>query len=60
LAAGDWLEFEAEDADPAAVRAFGPVGELDDVRVERTSRGVRVVADRPVTLTHLELGAPGG
>jgi endoglucanase len=60
LAAGDWLEFEVEDGDPAVVRAFGPDGELGGVRIEPSPRGLRVVADRPVTLAHLDLGTPGG
>lgn len=60
LAPGDWLEFEVEDAEPRAARAFGPSGELDEVRVERSQRGLRVVADRAAILSHLELGGSGG
>jgi endoglucanase len=60
LAPGDWLEFEVEDAEPATARAFGPGGELDGVRVERSERGLRIVAEHAVTVTHLELGSPGG
>jgi endoglucanase len=61
LGAGDWLEFEGEfpgDLDVTAVLGFeGPVA---GTRVERSARGVRVVAERPLTLAAVELRSSGG
>jgi endoglucanase len=61
LQPGDWLEFEGEfPADTGAVRALDPEGAAAAVRVERSSRGLRVVADRSATLSAVELWSPSG
>ncbi|WP_255513522.1 glycoside hydrolase family 5 protein [Homoserinibacter sp. GY 40078] len=61
LAPGDWLEFEGERfGDVAAVRAIDAAGGAAEVRIVPSPRGIRVVAERAVTLERLELGARGG
>lgn len=58
LDAGDWLEFEGEGLDPAALRVVA-----DDpgaFRVVPADRGVRVVAVAPAALARLEVVGSGG
>ncbi|MET4639182.1 cellulase family glycosylhydrolase [Mycetocola sp. 2940] len=53
LQAGDWLEFEAVDIDPASVRV---VGAEEATRVESSARGIRVVATGEAALSRLVMG----
>ena len=52
LEPGDWLEFELTHVDPATVRVLGAEG---GTRVERTERGIRVVATAASTISRLEV-----
>ncbi|WP_198417525.1 glycoside hydrolase family 5 protein [Cryobacterium mannosilyticum] len=56
LQAGDWLEFEAVDVDPASVRV---VGAEAATRVESSPRGIRVVATGNAALSSLVMGGAG-
>jgi len=53
LLPGDWLEFEVIDVDPASVRVHGAER---STRVERTERGIRLVATAASTISRLEVG----
>jgi endoglucanase len=50
LQAGDWLEFEVTDVNPASVRV---VGAESETRVEGSARGIRVVATAAATISRL-------
>jgi endoglucanase len=58
---GDWLEFEGDfDGGHGEIRILGPDGPIDGARLERSARGMRVVAERPLTLAGLELRTTRG
>lgn len=61
LQPGDWLEFEGDfEGGLDGIAALGPNGALDGARLVRSARGVRVVAERRLTLSALELRTTRG
>ena len=55
LESGDWLEFELDEADVHGVRVPGAEGATI---VERSARGIRVIATAPATVSRLVWGEP--
>jgi endoglucanase len=54
LLQGEWLEFELGSApEPHEMRAVGPDGEDVPVRIDRSTRGVRVTATAPATIAKI-------